>query len=75
MSEMVDRVARAMAMYQFGSPESWEDQIPMARAAIAAMREPTEGMVGSVYGLMDERTGSDAEATKFYQTMIDEALK
>jgi len=45
VSEMVERVARALAIYQFGSSDSWEDQIPMARAVIEAMREPTDAML------------------------------
>ena len=37
MRELEDRVAKALAMYQFGSPAAWEDQISMARAAIEAI--------------------------------------
>jgi hypothetical protein len=34
----LEQIARALAVHQFGSDESWEDQIPMARAAVEALR-------------------------------------
>ncbi len=43
----LEQVARALAMEddeEFGS-NAWEAYLPMARAAIEAMREPNEAMV------------------------------
>jgi hypothetical protein len=65
MSEsMVERVARAI-------DDAMEQDLPdlnaMARAAIAAMREPTRGMRAAVTSL-----GSFNEN---YQAMLHEALK
>ena len=56
----------------------------LARAAIAAMREPTEAMLdegfydacGSVWHYDDMGAGFDKDGVKpFWQTMIDAALK
>ncbi len=51
MSEMIERVAKALYLWQEGKsdwdaaePESKEDAREAARAAIEAMREPTEDM-------------------------------
>jgi hypothetical protein len=49
MSEMVERVAQAITGPCLGDPEA------MARAAIAAMREPTEDMLSlGGHGLLAE---------------------
>ncbi len=57
MSEMVERGAQAIAAYLHGSAdtlafqggeppkEAWKFYIPAARAAIEAMREPTQAML------------------------------
>ncbi len=47
----------------------WQLYVPKARAAIAAMREPTEAMI--------DATGSDwgSQLEDNWQAMIDEALK
>lgn len=77
MSEMVERVARAIAetrAYGVG----WEERL--ARAAIAAMREPTEAM--QVAEGIDTlgckaRLGEyldDWDAAGVWQAMIDAAL-
>ena len=78
MSDMVERVARAMheAVYE-QSIHDWQNSNDyirgylrkQARAAIAAMREPTETMIN--------RKDADgrAMATDIWQSMIDEALK
>lgn len=65
MSEMIDRVAGAI----MGASHS--DYRIMARAAIAAMREPTEVMLRAFYGDMpvESRLGDD------WRDMIDAALK
>jgi len=73
MSEMVERVARALSGWLHGSP-SWESCFPMARAAIEAMREPTEAMVWA--GRADHLTVDGEEWSKpIWQAMIDAALE
>ena len=99
MSEMVERVARAICEVD---GECWEklDQwaprneegtaayyIRCARAAIAAMREPTPGMcrecMEEFNAMLECMFGPDGKnpdvvflaAETFYKAMIDEALK
>ncbi len=57
--DIVERVARALALYQFGTAYSWEDQTDMARAAIAAIETAgfvivprAANMVGSLTGVL-----------------------
>jgi hypothetical protein len=74
MSEMVERVARAIAKRQgeimLGADPATQTADPraLARAAIAAMREPTEAMKA----VTSENTW---HAVQDWQAMIDEALK
>jgi molecular chaperone DnaK (HSP70) len=82
MSEMIERVARALAENERGA-DLWDeisndsdiDYIgknefrDLARAAIEAMREPTEGMVEAAN--LHESNGVYAD----WQAMIDEALR
>jgi hypothetical protein len=89
MSEMVERVARAMAgesgcvvSQQFDAgtgrlvdtKEEWKNWIPFARAALAAMREPTEKMTiaGS---LRSDYSGTAEDAGNQWRVMIDAALE
>ncbi len=78
MSEMVIRVAKAMlgAFHEHAGPEEGMDA--MARAAIAALREPTEAMVkfgDAVRGnhAADYKGGNGTE--NVFRAMIDEALR
>ena len=83
MSEMVERIARAICVasgqdpdfdydprgISFGDDIRWKLYVPKARAAIEAMREPTEAIrqiktMSISYGAED-----------IWRTMIDEALK
>lgn len=64
MNEMVERVAKAISGAPFPSPKS----LAKARAAIEAMREPTEFMVGEAARLNHPR---DRDV---WRTMIDAAL-
>lgn len=73
MSEMVERVAQAIyearngvGTYSGGEVVRWTQDA--ARAAIAAMREPTEAMREAVNGF-----GSDD--LELYQLLIDAALE
>jgi len=77
MSEMIEKVARAIYISQFGDDEHTEAMaacstcIGAARAAIEAMREPTTEMLEAPTIVMDEpwdiKTG--------WQQMITAALK
>ena len=82
MSEMVERVAMAIMRDDFEGHDFWDRQAPdvqnqyltNARAAIAAMREPTESMV--VAG--EDHIGGDlidGDSAWVWQAMVDEALK
>jgi hypothetical protein len=107
MSEMIDRVAKAIAetialahikhnLREIGQEDKLEEYLRMfpikltladsevARAAVAAMREPTIGMVDAVdlEGETDAGGGINAtysvgseEAKKVWQAMIDAALE
>lgn len=98
MSEMVERVARAMTFAEVelslaGSLDhllreserraiilrvvenGWRDNLPMARAAIAAMREPTAGMLKAIYFDPEDWDGMETDPRVDWQGMIDAALK
>ncbi len=70
MSEMVKRVARAIEAVRDYKEDISIRATPeeLARAAIAAMREPTEAMTGSLRWFGED----DLE---LWQLMIDAALK
>jgi hypothetical protein len=76
MDAMVERVAKAMAepyMWVVRTPaalkrEPWREFIPAARAAIEAMREPTEAMENAAI------TYNDSSILLMYEAMIDAAL-
>lgn len=86
MSEMVDRVARAIFVAMGGHADEWlmyDDDVrdeyrAPARAAVEAMREPTEDMLDVgyenngfiIYQLGPQRFG----AGDAYRSMIDTAL-
>lgn len=67
---MVDRVARALVERGV----EYDDQTleRMARAAIAAMREPTEAMIEA--GQAEEWTGKREAVESVWGAMIDAAL-
>ena len=90
MSEMIDRVARAIAIFELGGDEvaadspalrwdltleknvkqdfpNWHDYRRSARAAIEAMREPTDAMCVAAEDEVGERD--------IFRAMIDEALR
>lgn len=86
MSEMVERVARAIQASR-GPKENWERADPAtrdlwladARAAIAAMREPTESMVVDGFEAMKGdwqscRQAAD-DARSCWRKMIDAARR
>jgi hypothetical protein len=69
MSTMLERVTRVlqqeMATAPFDEPAS---SFALARAAVAAMREPTDEMI-------DAWIGSPGAITECWQAMIDAALE
>ena len=73
MSQMVDRVARALCEDDYQGTWLYIDNIAQegyrkqARAALAAMREPTEAMINSTWA-----SSGDIRA---WRAFIDEALK
>ena len=84
MSEVVERVAAALWGISGGDEDAWAwDECPEeqragyrihARAAIEAMREPTESMWAAGDDLVP--FGPDvADPSAVYRAMIDEALK
>lgn len=73
MSEMVGKVARAIARKNTGSGINWPSFVEEARAAIEAMREPTEAMVDA--GVLDVKADvSFFDVNETWQAMIDAAL-
>ena len=81
MSEMVERVARALYFsYHPGAPSDiWEEVQPLyrllcidsARASIAAMREPTPEM----FIATGDALVPSGDAAACWKAMIDEALR
>lgn len=67
MTSMIERVAAVIAMKCEGWTKNAKDYIPHARAAIEAMREPTDAMV-------DALEGYDSTPVSLYERAIDAAL-
>jgi hypothetical protein len=73
MNPMIERVAKAIfdcSGYDDAINFNLEDWAPAARAAIAAMREPTEGMIG-----VANQSDYPEDVIYWWQEMINEALK
>lgn len=90
MSEMVERVARAMCAETYGScicrqtaniAADCQGKSRIARAAIEAMREPTDKMISELcccslsWDSRDRTYIHPADAKAAWQDAIDEALK
>lgn len=79
MNEMVERVARAIAG---ADRNQWDHMfaprkamfVCFARAAMAAMREPTEAMIDSGMNT-GYAPACDLEVDAHWRAMIDEALR
>ena len=80
-ANMVERVARAICLADGEDPDErcedwmqefsgWRGYVESARAAIAAMREPTEAMLEA-----GRSTPPRTRCLEVYRAMIDEALK
>ena len=102
MSEIIERVARALCTADGCSPDAivgivpevlsvpppdiampaWRNYVDKARAAIVAMREPTDDMLeaGAFYFLSDRDAGPTLDpernlARSTYRAMLETALK
>lgn len=83
MSEMVERVAKAVSdeFLEAGATPPWSsDCVKIARAALAAIREPTNAMMlaGMADYLSQERQDFKRvpwNGRRLFAVMIDEALK
>ncbi len=89
MTDMVEKVARALAAMEFGDadldkwmqrPSFGDDYRRLARAAIEAMREPDDGMLAAFNNVIERWMGSegaDGEVTDadVVRAIIDAALK
>lgn len=86
MTEMVERVARALRVADLGPTAASEDHDvdwrawePDARAAIAAMREPTKAMAEAGIAKKDDcidsdwDSGPDGESHNSYDTLRSDA--
>lgn len=89
MSEMIERVAKAAYSSLFIDGDKWPEVLcsvsaeqfrKAARAAIEAMREPTQIMINAGESCDDEGSPNDgdfgrvANAEEHWQAMIDAAL-
>lgn len=75
MSEMVERVREAILSVPAITPQlTWAEKCELfARAAIAAMREPTDAMISGAHrGYMP---GEPVRTRDAWANMIDEALR
>jgi hypothetical protein len=77
---MIERVARAIALAEFNQSDSgvcpkWSDYRDHARAVLAAMREPTPGMIRQGEAEYDKIFPRDAVlADVMSPAMVDAAL-
>lgn len=70
MITMVEKIARAIAVYQYGHDDSWKEQLALVRVMLDAIRDPTAEMWASVV----KPGGLTAmEAAEIYTAMIDGA--
>jgi hypothetical protein len=88
MNEMIERVARAICVDEYEDPDElldtndpvWTDYISRARAAIEAMREPTDAMKeaggNGVCGIIqDVGDKSEKHFVRLWHCAIDAALE
>lgn len=81
MSDMVEKVARAVCIALGHEPEEWayservrERCRRIARAAMQAMREPTKAML-QAGRLNDSEDGASGNPESIWQAMVNAALK
>lgn len=78
MSEMIERVKNAvLAVLPYGGYEDVELSRRISRAAIAAMRKPTEAMLSAGIDAIDDgqTQGVRFMASAAYDAMIDAAVE
>lgn len=86
MPDMIERMASIIGEKLYGhctpkdTPHTWAMALSVARAAIAAMREPTEAMLvegGAKHFGNDSMSVADfdEQATEIWKAMINAALK
>lgn len=73
MNEMIERVAEAIKKANDNCTGIWE--IECAKAAIAAMRKPTEEMIEAYEEVCKKYAFPDGFCEDAYQAMIDATLK
>ena len=74
MSDMIERVARALCVARGQDPVYAKHWMPEARTAIAAMREPTEAIIRA-HHLVPDDNDFDKRAADNWRNLIDAALK
>jgi len=61
------------------SPLAWQEVLPVARAVIVAIREPSEGMLEAAYRDLnlsrEDADTPDVEITRAWRAMIDALLE
>lgn len=73
---MIEKVARAMCTTHWPTEDRWNVYQAAAKAAIKAMREPSEEMIFKLLNYEIEESHPAYQMTKNnYQAMIDAALK
>lgn len=80
--EMIEKVARALCLYDRGKDDDWDAQVYLesARAAIAAMREPVEAQLATIHNRVriecrpGDQTASILNAREVLQASVDAAL-
>lgn len=75
MSEMVERVAKAIESAMDSEVPMEGDYILIARVAIDAMREITDSMRKAGDAEIPDNVGYTNDAAAVFRAMIDEALK
>lgn len=74
MSEMIEKVARTVALQWFGSEKTWRNFVPAARAAIEALREPTQAMEEAGAESQADDCFTLAQASMCFRAMVSQAL-
>ncbi len=70
--DMIERVARAMSLCNHSVEVYWEEYLPDGRAAIEAMRVPTDAVAEAVFHKIG--VGSPSLFKAIFADMIDATL-